>query len=295
MREKIPLTHFFCWEKIKDEFVANLLCEFADNGAENIVLTDEWGTRLVREPGFYTQLLSWLRESSMKIFECHGLWSIAYDLNITDRPRRRAMIEDHKLCMEYAADLGCRTYVVHIGAYDCYYKDTTLEAMRLLAVDSLENLIPAAEKLGLVIAIENSFEPFNTPDEVLYLLRYFNTPVLGCCYDTGHANIMAKTPGKDPAKYLPYMNQCWKNGIVQEADAFGKLSPHSVTAHLHDNDGYGDSHCLPGTGTIDWKTLIPALKNCPRILSLQSETNVMAQHVSVAKLCRTFGELIRLQ
>lgn len=292
--KEIPLSHFFPWKKINDDFVTNILCEFADNGAESVVLTDEWGKRLVKEPGFYTTLLGWLRESGMKIFECHGLWSIAYDLNITDRPRRRAMIEEHKLCMEYAADLGCRTYVMHIGAFDCYYKDTTLEEMRRLAVESLEKLIPAAEKLGIIIAIENSFEPSNTPDEVLYFLNYFNTSVLGCCFDTGHANIMAKTPGKDPAKYASYMNVCWKNGVVEEADAFGKLAPHIVTCHLHDNDGYGDAHNLPGTGTIDWKTLIPALKNCPRIVSMQNETSAGAYHVSIAKLCRTFDELMKL-
>ena len=292
--KEIPLSHFFPWKKINDDFVTNILCEFADNGAESVVLTDEWGKRLVKEPGFYTTLLGWLRESGMKIFECHGLWSIAYDLNITDRPRRRAMIEEHKLCMEYAANLGCRTYVMHIGAFDCYYKDTTLEEMRRLAVESLEKLIPAAEKLGIIIAIENSFEPSNTPDEVLYFLNYFNTPVLGCCFDTGHANIMAKTPGKDPAKYASYMNVCWKNGVVEEADAFGKLAPHIVTCHLHDNDGYGDAHNLPGTGTIDWKTLIPALKNCPRIVSMQNETSAGAYHVSIAKLCRTFDELMKL-
>lgn len=292
--KEIPLSHFFPWKKINDDFVTNILCEFADNGAESVVLTDEWGKRLVKEPGFYTTLLGWLRESGMKIFECHGLWSIAYDLNITDRPRRRAMIEEHKLCMEYAADLGCRTYVMHIGAFDCYYKDTTLEEMRRLAVESLEKLIPAAEKLGIIIAIENSFEPSNTPDEVLYFLNYFNTPVLGCCFDTGHANIMAKTPGKDPAKYASYMNVCWKNGVVEEADAFGKLAPHIGTCHLHDNDGYGDAHNLPGTGTIDWKTLIPALKNCPRIVSMQNETSAGAYHVSIAKLCRTFDELMKL-
>lgn len=292
--KEIPLSHFFPWKKINDDFVTNILCEFADNGAESVVLTDEWGKRLVKEPGFYTTLLGWLRESGMKIFECHGLWSIAYDLNITDRPRRRAMIEEHKLCMEYAADLGCRTYVMHIGAFDCYYKDTSLEEMRRLAVESLEKLIPAAEKLGIIIAIENSFEPSNTPDEVLYFLNYFNTPVLGCCFDTGHANIMAKTSGKDPAKYASYMNVCWKNGVVEEADAFGKLAPHIVTCHLHDNDGYGDAHNLPGTGTIDWKMLIPALKNCPRIVSMQNETSAGAYHVSIAKLCRTFDELMKL-
>ncbi len=52
--KEIPLSHFFPWKKINDDFVTNILCEFADNGAESVVLTDEWGKRLVKEPGFYT-------------------------------------------------------------------------------------------------------------------------------------------------------------------------------------------------------------------------------------------------
>lgn len=29
--KEIPLSHFFPWGKINDDFVANILCEFADN------------------------------------------------------------------------------------------------------------------------------------------------------------------------------------------------------------------------------------------------------------------------
>lgn len=292
--KKIPLSHLFAWNAVPDSLVVNILHEFADNGAESVALNQSWGIRLINEPGFYTTLFRWLRESNMKIFECHGLWGDGYDLNITDRPRRHSFIEEHKLFMEYAADFGCRTYVVHIGAIDCYCKDTTIEEMRRLAVDSLERLIPTAEKLGVIIAIENSFEPFNTPDEVLYLLNYFHSPVLGCCFDAGHANIMAPAPGKDPAKYASYMYECWRDGVVTEPNALGKLSPHIVTCHLHDNDGYGDYHQLPGTGSIDWRVLIPALKKCPRLISMQNETSAVGHHVSIARLCRTFDELMRL-
>ena len=32
--KNIPLSHFFPWGKISDDFVVNTLCEFADNGAQ---------------------------------------------------------------------------------------------------------------------------------------------------------------------------------------------------------------------------------------------------------------------
>ena len=155
----------------------------------------------------------------------------------------------------------------------------------------LEKLIPAAEKLGIIIAIENSFEPSNTPDEVLYFLNYFNTPVLGCCFDTGHANIMAKTPGKDPAKYASYMNVCWKNGVVEEADAFGKLAPHIVTCHLHDNHGQYDDHDLPGNGNIDWQHVMPTLARAPKLQCIQNEVAPISNRIPIAALCRTFDRL----
>ena len=46
--KEIPLSHFFPWKKINDDFVTNILCEFADNGAESVVLTDEWAQQAVK-------------------------------------------------------------------------------------------------------------------------------------------------------------------------------------------------------------------------------------------------------
>ena len=86
----------------------------------------------------------------------------------------------------------------------------------------------------------------------------------------------------------------WADAIPWDNRILEKLLPHIVTCHLHDNDGYGDGHQLPGTGSIDWKTLIPALKNCPRIVSMQNETSAGAHHISIAKLCRTFDALMKL-
>ena len=282
----IRLTHFYTWSEVPDPLAPVVLREFADNGAKSIVLTEIWGQRLLREPAFCTKLKNWLKSSGMSLFECHGLWNAGYDLNITDRPRRPGMIADHKMFMEYAADLGCKTYTVHIGPY--------YPGMEPSIDDALEQLIPAAEKTGIILAIENGFDPGNSPDGLLRYLTKFRSPFFGCCFDTGHANIMRPAPGKDPERYAGYVTGCWGGKVVQAPDPIGKLSEHIVTAHLHDNDGYGDAHMLPGTGSIEWDRWLPALKRCPRLVSLQNETIAVSHRISIRKLCETMDGLVKL-
>jgi sugar phosphate isomerase/epimerase len=294
--KNVPLTHLINLEYYAPELIPSVLAEFADNGAKHISLGSKTLIKLCQDHAHSGLLYGWFKKSPVKPFECHGIWGGAgYDLNITDYPRRKGMIEDHKQAMEWAVMYGSKTYVVHMGAADCYWRDTTLEKMRELTIEALEQLVPHAEKLGLIIALENSFEPSNTPDEVLYFLNHFKTDTLGCCLDVGHMNLMAKTPGKDPSKYVSYMNLCWKNGIVEQENAFEKLAPHIVTCHLHDNDGYSDAHNLPGTGTIDWATLMHRIKTeCPRLISLQSEVSYVNHGISIRKLCETMDKINNL-
>ena len=282
----IKLTHFYSWRSVPDPLVPAVMTEFVDNGAKNLVLSDAWGERLVREPGFYNTLKSWQKTCGIDLFECHAPWGKVYDLNITDRPRRKGMIEDHKVCMEYAAEFGCRTYTVHIGPYYPGMEDSIFQA--------LEELIPAAEKTGIVFAIENGFDPGNSPDGLLKYLKAFPSPNFGCCLDTGHANVMDARPDKKMELYAASIKNIWNNNIRQETDPIGKLSAYIVTSHLHDNDGYADGHMLPGTGTIPWEKWIPALKQCPRLVSLQNETMPVNYRISIRKLCQTFDELMKL-
>lgn len=277
----------YSWKTVPDALVPVVMQEFADNGAQHLVLIDSWVERLIREPGFYSKVKGWLRACGMDIFECHGLWGQAYDLNITDRPRRRGMIEDHKMGMEYAAEFGCKTYTVHIGPY--------YPGMEKPIFEALEQLIPEAEKNGVIFAIENGFDPGNSPDALLQYLKAFPSEFFGCCLDTGHANVMDTRPGKKMELYPVSYRNLWNNDMRHEPDPIGKLSDYLVTAHLHDNDGYSDSHMLPGTGTIQWEKWIPALKNCPRLVSMQNETAAVSYRISVRKLCATFDDLMKLR
>jgi sugar phosphate isomerase/epimerase len=68
--------------------------------------------------------------------------------------------------------------------------------------------------------------------------RYSSFSNVGITFDAGHANM-----GYKPLSYL------------QSLPA-GKI----VNVHVHDNDGTGDEHLSVGDGTIDFQTLVCALK-----------------------------------
>ena len=45
------------------------------------------------------------------------------------------------------------------------------------------------------------------------------------------------------------------NGLEELASTKDRL----ISLHLHDNDGYGDQHKLPFSGTVDWGRLVTIL------------------------------------
>ncbi len=288
----IPLTFFYEWENLDVKLYGNIMREFKDNGAEYLVINDSMLKKIISDPMYLLNLRKLQYDIGIKFFEVHGLWSRGWDPCCTDFPRRPGIIADHKLAMNYAAELGCKTYVMHIGAFESVFFRTPNEELRANAVQVFEQLIPEAEKLGLVIAVENSYEISNTPDEVLYYINYFNHPNLACCFDAGHANIMTPGPGKTNDQYSFEVKEAWADNVVQYENAIEKLSPHIVTMHLHDNSGFGDEHSLPFTGTLDWQALTEKIAKLPRLMSLQSEVKTGATSSwSIRKLCETFRKL----
>ena len=283
-------SFFFDWKNFQDYAMGErMLAEFAANGAKNIVVTEYLLERFLNEPNFFCLFNKLVEKHGLKFSGCHGLWSGVKDLNCDDRQYRPISIANHKRAMGYAAEAGCKEYVVHIGALCCYYRPYDEQQMRDYACDTLENIIPEAEKLGIIIAVENSFEPTNTTDEVLYYINKFPSPAVGVCFDAGHANIMTSV-GKDITRYGESLLLPWANKIEFEDHALEKLAPHIVTCHLHDNDGYGDQHALPGTGSINWEKLIKDLSACPRMITMQAEVSIRPA-LSIRKLCETFDAM----
>lgn len=267
------LHYYYRWQKLSREDFYRTMREFVDNSCRYFVITDEMLKNMLLDPEQVKFLKGVCKDMQVEFSAVHGLDGRGFDMNTVDPDRRQGMVNDHIKAMNIAAEFKCRSYVVHVGAAHYCYDRISLDILRDLALKTLEQLLPEAEKLNMVIAVENSFEKPNSAKEVMKLINHFgNHPNMGACYDTGHAHCMASAPGKTLDKYEPYFAKCWwENGVEQEDDALETMQSQVVTCHIHDNTGYGDLHGMPFDGTINWAELIPKLKNCPRMESYQTE------------------------
>jgi len=272
------LSFNYTWGKLVENPPAfrTAVREFLDNGARRFVITDDLIKMMIGDPEKVHFLHRICKEMDVEFCSVHGLFGNDFDLNIPVPERRPAMYQDHVRAMEIAGEFGCKTYTVHVGAGFYCHKKVPLSTLRPLALETLEKLVPAAEKLGMIIAVENAFEMPNSAKEVIGLVRHFGgDPAIGVCYDTGHAHCMASAPGKDKNKYQPYfMRNWWENGVIWEDNALDTLNDQVVTCHIHDNDGYGDLHGMPFDGTINWQELMPKLISCPRMIDFQTEVHI---------------------
>ena len=288
----VPFSYFFDWMALPDALCNNIFNEFKDNGVTNFVVTDTMLRAALVNPRVFTRFKRMSLIHNITFGDAHLPCGQPYDLCCAERARRKGMLEDQKRAMAYAAELGCKTCTVHMGAYESVYFKTPNDVLRPYVVESLGILLEEAKQLDIVLAIENSYERSNTPGEVLYYMSCFDTPHLGVCYDAGHACMMEDFPGKKREKYFAPMDHVWGDVVECYHDAIGDLLPHMVTCHLHDNDGYSDAHQMPGDGRIEWKELIAKIKTAPRLLTMQSEVLMIDNGYSVRRLVDTFNKLL---
>lgn len=140
-------------------------------------------------------------------------------------------------CKEYEIP----TAIVHVSS------GTNPPPYNQLGLDRFKRIIDKAEKNGITIALEN----LRKPEYLDFVFKNIDSDKLKFCYDSGHENC-----------YTPDLDYLAKYG--------GKL----ISLHLHDNDGTGDQHLLPFSGTTDWKRIMIHLRNLgyKKPLSLEIES-----------------------
>ncbi len=94
------------------------------------------------------------------------------------------------------------------------------------------SLVPQAEDLATVIAVENIFE--TTPGGLRMLFDEIASPAFGGCFDIGHWHLF---------------------GEMDLSEWLGLLKNHIKAFHLHDNRGRFDDHFVPGDGLINFTAL----------------------------------------
>ena len=198
-----------------------------------------------------------------------------------------------------AAEIGAKIVTMHtarVRLVDQFAPPTgpiphaDLDAAVERSLRQLEVLIPEAEKLGLVIALENLFLPSSTAAHLKRIMDKARHANLGFCYDSGHALIVEQMPGKTPEMIAGWIACGWEDGVVDfQTDQLDIMLPDVVTTHFHDNHGAGDEHLLPGDGVADWAHIAERMRRAPRLMSVQSEAGKGPAMADIKETFRKFA------
>ena len=150
---------------------------------------------------------------------------------------RQQAVDKALLWMERAALLGSTVGIQHPTTSQYSVDTEGLDTYLRQLGKSLNTLLPAAEKLGFTVALENMLPSgggrlASRPEHFERFIQEFGHPNLGFCLDTGHALVAGGPEGAD--------------------EFFAVMAPHISAFHLADNAGDRDSHLAPGRGLVDW-------------------------------------------
>ncbi len=166
-----------------------------------------------------------------------------------------------------AAIMGSPYLVLHCAMVMGWAEDTDLPRTRAENYKVFARLLPAAEKYGVTLALENMplrKIPTCAPEQLIDYIDMMASDRLVACFDTGHAHLSG----------------------YNVADYIRALGPRLKVLHLHDNE-YGriytaenqlDQHDAPGIGNIDWAAAFAALKEIGYTGSLSLESDSFHTH-----------------
>ena len=194
----------------------------------------DWCVNVVYGEARWSQIGELLAEADLALADTHG--AIAGDAReySLDPAQRAAGLALHRDRLAFTAALGGDVVVLHPpeGQGD------ELAAATERMVEAVAELLPTVRDTGVRLAIENIWPSERNALVITRLLGAFGPDVLGFCLDSGHANVAGDLD--------------W---LIEHA--FDRL----LAVHLHDNDGTGDQHRLPGDGTVPWDKVRGALRD----------------------------------
>lgn len=256
------ISHFYSWRDMPPEKLNTVLDEFVAAGIKFPALGGFWLKDMLQNPILAAQRWEALRLRDLCVFDVHSPYGAKWDLNIAND--RDVMIANQLQLLSLLADKKIETYTFHIGI--------PYQNSRKMVFESLKILLPHAAKLKITLAIENTPCKGAGVNDLLEVIRYFDSEFIGVCFDSGHANLTGNP-----------VSQC------------RNLSPYIVTCHLHDNFGKEDTHNLPTIGNINWKELIPVLLSSQNLKSIQNECAVLKHKLNLDTCRETFEQLFTAQ
>ncbi len=179
------------------------------------------------------------RSEGLEISQAHAPWCWP-PRNAT--PEERAeRLEKMTRSIRGTALLGCRNFVIHPIMPWGADSDPNPAALWAMNEEFMGKLLDVAADNQVVINLENMpmrALSISSAAATLRFVKQVNSPWMRMCLDTGHCAVMGEQPGA-------------------AVRLLGK--EYLSTLHIHDNDGEGDRHWLPGRGVIDWVDFAAAL------------------------------------
>jgi sugar phosphate isomerase/epimerase len=266
-----------CWNSHRHTDGRALLQEVRDLGFEFAELGH--GTRISLLPGIIEAVESGLiRISSLHNFCPLPMGVTRAAPNIfrfsSDDPRERDNAFRHTVkTLDFAAQLGARLVVLHMGSIDM--KDPTDRLVAMLnkgekedphyerlclefiekrevkkerplaqAYEVLHRLVPEAESRGLKLGIENRDGVTEIPleSDLLFFFREFTNPLVCYWHDTGHAQVKENL------------------GFIQHVMHLETYAERLGGFHVHDVEFPDHDHRPPGQGMVNFAGLKPWVK-----------------------------------
>ena len=283
----VPVTHVARINSMEENFRPYLFRHFAESGIRNLVLESSLMPACLKDPFLPEKLLKVAGETGITFVDGHAHFPDPLCPSYPIEEKRPFMLDYLKLEIRIAADFGVKTLTVHTG--NNFDRSLPAGVYREAMYRSLDVLLPEAEKLDVILALENIWTVPNTGNELVLAMEKFPSKNLGLCYDSGHANIMKFARSENsPARIW------WDSPeeIPQDDQILEKMLPYVVNCHLHDNHGLKDEHLLPGKGNIDWDHIMGLLKKAPRLQCIQNESSsFLATSAPAREVAELFEEL----
>lgn len=233
------------------------LAHYAGSVAETVPLFADTGFRYldysfdVLYPGSPFLGDDWLRQVEAA-GEAAAQWGLTFVQAHAPSSNSLSPTEDHQPALlatqrtiEACGRLGIPQIVVHSGGAPQFTYPRDREAYYAAILPFYAQLFPFMEKYHVKVLIENGcganqgdMFSFRTAADMRGFLDYAGHPLLGICWDTGHANL---EPGMNPYAQLTALGSAL-TGL-----------------HIQDNDGIKDEHIAPFNGTCDLDSIMQGL------------------------------------
>ena len=254
-----------------------MLREIRDLGFEYAELSH--GTRISLVPG----ILDAVNAGEMKISTLHNFCPLPMGVNHSapnlylfsdESPRQRELALKHTFkTFEFAERVKAPLVVLHLGSVEMKeYSDKLKEMVgagqkdspkyqKLCAevsekreakkapfiarlYESLNKILPEAEKRGIRLGCENreGLEELPFESDFQLLFHELSSPLMTYWHDTGHAQIKENL------------------GFINHVEFLDSQVERLAGFHIHDVQPPARDHCAPGTGSVNFAALKPAVR-----------------------------------